>query len=193
MYDYVIPVLTWWQSAHLNFSKNSYFINCFLPACMALRLLARTSLVKTPSNAGSLSFRKEGRLGFVPKTIWLGLNPRALWSVFLALITHASAILKLQYISSGVFFTISPNIPLCHSFSPLLYELSVGVVHTMIFKFSAMSWNDWLLNSLPLSVRIDLRVPKYVIQCLNIALMMSELSLQGILTLILYLVAWSIR
>ena len=54
-------------------------------------------------------------------------------------------------------------------------------------------WNDWLLNSRPLSVRIDPGVPKYVIQCLNIALMISELSLLGILTLTLYLVAWSIR
>ena len=54
----VIPVLTWWWSAHLNFSKDSHFINCFQPACMALRLLATTSLVETTSNVGSLSFRK---------------------------------------------------------------------------------------------------------------------------------------
>ena len=30
----------------------------------------------------------------------------------------------------------------------------------MIFKFYAMSRNDWLLNSLPLPVRIDHGVPK---------------------------------
>ena len=59
----------------------------------------------------------------------------------------------------------------------------------MIFKFCVMSRKDWLLNSLPLSGRIDPGVPKYVIQCLNIALMMSELSLLGMLTQTPYLVA----
>ena len=148
MYDCVIPVLTWWRSACLNFSKDLHFIICFLVACRALRLLATTSLVETPSNAGSLSFRKEGRLGFLPKTSWLGLNPWTLWNVFLALIAHASAISKLQCVSSRVFFTIFPDILLCCSFNPLLYWLSAGVVCTMIFKFRTMSWNDWLLNSL---------------------------------------------
>ena len=141
------------------------------------------------TNAGSVSFRKEGRLWFLSKTSWLGLNPWALWNVFLALIAHVRAISKLQCVSSWVFFTISPNIPLCRSFNPLLHGLSAGVVCTMIFKFCAMSQNNWLLNSLPLLVRIDPGVPKYVIQCLNIALMMSELSLLGILTPTLYLVA----
>ena len=82
LYDCVIPVLTWWQSAHLNFSKDSHFINCFLAAYMALRLLATTSLVEKPSNAGSLPFRREGRLGFLPKRSWLGLNPWTLKCVF---------------------------------------------------------------------------------------------------------------
>ena len=131
---------------------------------MTLRLLATTSLMATPSNAGSLSFRKEGRSGFLPKTIWMGQNPWTLWSMFLVLIiAHASTIWKLQCLSSGVFFTISPKIPLCHLFNPLLHGLSAGVVCTMIFKFCAMSQNDWLLISLSLSVRIDPGVPKYVI------------------------------
>ena len=146
---------------------------------MALRLLATTSFVETPSNAGSLTFRNEGRLGFLPKT-----------SVFLAFIAHASAISKLR-VSSRVFFPISPNIPLCCSFNPLLHGLS-AVVRTMILKFCAMSRYDWLLKSLPLSVRIDPGVPKYVIQCLSIALMTLELYLLGILTQTRYLVAWSI-
>ena len=60
-------VLTWWRSARLNFSKNSHFIKCFLAACMALRLLVRSLLVETPSNAGSLSFKKKSRLGFLSK------------------------------------------------------------------------------------------------------------------------------
>ena len=157
---------------------------------MALRLLATTSLVKTP-NAGCLSFKKEGRLRFLLKISWLGLKPWTLWSVFLALIALASAISKLQCVSSRVFITISPNIPLCRSFNSLLHGLSTGVVHTIIFKFYAIFRNDWLLNSLPLSVRIDPGVPKYVIQWLNIALMMSKLSLLGILIPKLYLVAWS--
>ena len=102
--------------------------------------------------------------------------------VFLALIAYAWVISKLQCVSSKFFFTISPNIPLGHSFNPLLHGLSAGVVHTMIFKFCAMSRNDWLLNSRPLLVRIDPGVLKYVNQCLNIALMMAEFSLQGNLT-----------
>ena len=187
----IIPFLTWWQSAHLNFSKNSHFMNCFLAACVTLRLLTTTSLVETLSNAGSLSFKKEGRLGFLLKASWLGLN--LLWSVFLALIAHDSTVSKLQCVSSRVFFTIPPNIPLCRSFNQLLHGLSAGVVCSMIFKFFAMSQNDWILNTLLLSVRLDPEVPKYIIQHLNIALMMSELSLLGILTPTLYLVAWSIR
>ena len=185
--------LTWWQSAHLNFSIDSHAMNCFLAACMAFRLSATTSLVETPSNAGSLSFKRPGRLGFLLKTSWLGLYPWTLWSVFLALIAHASATSKLQWVSSMVFFIISPNIPLHLSFNPLLHGLSVAVVHTTMFKFCAMSLNDWLLNSLPLSVRINPGVPKYATQCLKMVLIMSELSLQGILTPTLYLVPWSLR
>ena len=151
MYDCVIPVLTWWRSARLKFSEDSLFINYFPAICMALRLLATTLLVETP-NAGNLSFRKEGSLRFLSKTSWLGLNPWTLWSVFLPLIAYASAISKLQCVSSRVFF-IFPNMPLCRSFNPLLHGLSAGVVRTMIFKFCAMSLNYWLLNPQPLSVR----------------------------------------
>ena len=64
-------------------TKCMFIITCwsdfFLAACMALRVLAITSLVESPSNAGSLSFRKESRLGFQMKTSWSGLNPRTLY------------------------------------------------------------------------------------------------------------------
>ena len=168
-------ILTWW-SVHLNFSKDSHFIKCFLAACMTLRLLTTTSLVETPSNAGSLSFRKVDTLGFLPKTSWLGLNPWTLWSEFLIFIAHASAISKLQCMSSQILPFSQYPIMLFNS-----THYSMDFLCTMIFKFCTMSQNYWLLNSLSLSLRIDPEVPKYVIQCLNIALMMSELSLLGIL------------
>ena len=143
---------------------DSHFVNFFQAASMALRLLATTSLVETASNAGSFSFREEGRLGFLLKTSRLELNPWTTWSVFWALIVHAYAISKLQCVSSELCFTIPPSIQLCRLFN----IFSAGVVYTMIFKFCAVSRNDRLLNSLPLSVRMDPGVSKYVIKCLNI-------------------------
>ena len=112
---------------------------------------------------------------------------------FWPLMAHASATSKLQLMSSMVFLIISSNIPLYHSFNPLLHELSAAVVPTTAFKFSTMSLNNWLLNSLPLLVRIIPEVPKYAIQYLKMALMMSEFSLLGTLTPALYLVPWLIR
>ena len=75
---------------------------------------------------------------------------------------------------------------MCHLFNPLLHGFSAAVICTTIFKFCTISLNDCLLNSLPLLVIIDCEVTKYAIQCLKIALIMSEFSLQGILTQTLY-------
>ena len=78
--------------------------------------------------------------------------------------------------------SVTDNISLCRSFESLLHVLSSSVVRTKIFKFCAMFPNDWLLKSLPLLVRIDPEILKYTIQCLKVALMMSELPLLGIPT-----------
>ena len=108
---------------------------------------------------------EKGQVGIPTKNKLVGIESMNTVKCVLALIAHASAISKLQCVSSMVFFTISPNSPLCRSFNPLLHGLSAGVVRTMIFKFCAMSRKDRLLNSLPLSVRIDPGAPKYVKQC----------------------------
>ena len=101
---------------------------------------------------------------------------------FLAFTAHVSATSRLRLVSSMVFFTISPNnLPSC-SFNPLLYGHSAEVADATVFKFYTICLNDGLLNSLPLLVTIDLGFPKFSLQCLKMALMMSELSIRGILT-----------
>ena len=37
-----------------------------------------------PSSAANLSPKAEGKLGFLPNTIWYGLDPLTLFKVFLA-------------------------------------------------------------------------------------------------------------
>ena len=53
-----------------SFSEASSLINSSLALCNALRWLDIRRLPVTPSRAGSLSVKTDGRFGFLPKTSW---------------------------------------------------------------------------------------------------------------------------
>ena len=72
------------------------------------------------SNAGKLSLETLGKLGFLPKTNWLGENPFTFFNEFLALTAQATAISKSHLVSSMVLATVKPRIALCLSTRPLL-------------------------------------------------------------------------
>ena len=80
-------------------------------------------------------------------------------------------------IFDGFLYHLSQN-PIAAFIKPI--SLWAAVVHTTILRFCAMSLNDWLLISLLLTLSIDPGVMKYGIQCLKMALIISELSLQEI-------------
>ena len=141
-----------------------------------------------PPSAGSWLIKREGRLGFLPKTSWLGLLPCKLLRVFLVLTAHDSATSKLYQVSSNVFLTISPRAQLCLSFNPLLQGDRIAVVRTTITTFWAMSRKNWLSNSLVLSVKKAPGTPKYTIHYLKLVVSILELSLLGSLTPMQYLV-----
>ena len=122
---------------HVLASLKTHVMNCLLAAS-----IATTSLVEIPSNVGSLSFKKARRLGiFFPNKLigTVSMNTKVyfwyLWPMQVLPQNYNCYLLM-------VFFRISPNIPLCLSFSSLLHELSAAVVCTTMFKFCAMSLTE---------------------------------------------------
>ena len=120
----------------------------------------------------------EGKLGFLPNTNWFGLNPRLLCKAFFALTAHTRAFSTEHPLLSTIFKIIFLITALCRSTTPFNHGDSAAVVYTFVPSNSATSCRSSLLNSPPLSDRMEVGVPNVATQCLRITSTMTSLCLE---------------